>query len=158
GRAPAPGRGMPPHHRGGLLRHAGLSREPGGSRSASRPLPRLWPDHDLVGAVLAGAAARAAFAGHRQALDNPLASRLRRAEIAALALADADTGLALVDQQIEGRRLAIETCQDGMGLAAVVGLVIEEMEQKRHQLLLDLRRAAGCAIAQRTVQIGLAES
>ena len=44
-----------------------------------------------------------------------------------------------------------------MSLTAVMGLVIEEVNQERRQLLLDLHRAAGRAIAQRALEIRFAQ-
>src|SRR5436189_981774 len=83
------------------------------------------------------------------------ALRLRKA--AAPALGEADAGLALEDQQVEGRGLALEAGQQAMRLAAVMGLVVEEMQQQRHQRLLDLSRVAQRAIAHEPVEVGLAQ-
>src|SRR5579872_2080820 len=70
-------------------------------------------------------------------------------EIAALACQQAGAGFPLIDQQIEGRRLAGEPGQQAMGLAAMMGLMVEEMQQERRQPLFDLRRTPGAAIADR---------
>src|SRR5882724_1760592 len=78
-------------------------------------------------------------------------------EAAALALGEADAGLALEDQQVEGRSLAFEAGQQAVRLATVMGLVVEEMQQQRHQRLLDLSRVAQRAIAYQPVEVGLAE-
>src|SRR5215468_2667082 len=76
------------------------------------------------------------------------AGALRRAKITTLSLINADPGLALVDQKIERRRLANDARQDAMGLAAVVGLMVEEMQQNRGQILHNLGRATGRAIGE----------
>ena len=44
-----------------------------------------------------------------------------------------------------------------MRLAAVMRLVVEEMQQQRHQRLLDLSRVAQRAIAHEPVEVGLAQ-
>src|SRR5260370_26913760 len=83
---------------------------------------------------------------------------LRLREIAALALGDADAGLALKDEQVEGRRLAGQFGEQAMRLAAMMRLMIEEMEQQRREILLDLDRAARRPVAQGSGEIGLAEA
>src|SRR5690606_5927505 len=70
-------------------------------------------------------------------------------------------GLALQNQQIEARRLVV--AEDGgeqsMRLAAVMGLVIEKVIERRRQRLLDgFLRGGECLIAQRPRQLLLIES
>jgi hypothetical protein len=56
----------------------------------------------------------------------------------------------LENQQIEFRRLADQAGQQGMDLAAVVGLVIEPVRQRRGQLLLELLGRGDAAVFDRS--------
>src|SRR5712671_1087816 len=78
---------------------------------------------------------------------------LRRQKRAAAALDQARAGLALVNQEVERRRLAGDLSQEAMRLAAVMRLVIEEVQQQRRQQLLDLRGAARAAVADRACEV-----
>ena len=49
-------------------------------------------------------------------------------------------GQTLEKQQVELRRLTDQAGQDRMDLAAVMGLVVEPMRQRRRQFLLDFLR------------------
>jgi len=53
-------------------------------------------------------------------------------------------------QQIEFRRFADQTGQQRMDLAAVVGLVVEPVRQRRGQLLLELFRRRDAAVLDRS--------
>src|SRR5260221_8143456 len=83
---------------------------------------------------------------------------LRPREIAAPALGDANAGLALKNEQIEGRRLAGPLGEETMRLAAMVRLVAEEMQQQRREILLDLGRIARRAIADDPGKVGVVET
>lgn len=77
----------------------------------------------------------------------------------------------LVVEKIEFRRLGTEVGENAMGLAAVMGLVVEEMRERRCQLLFDrigqrdrlvadgageLRLVEAAHIAEDTLVLGLA--
>src|SRR5258708_32073859 len=67
-------------------------------------------------------------------------------------------GLALIGQQVEHEIAAAETAQHGMGLSAMVRLVIEEMIERRHQRLDELVGRAHTAIADTAGQAGVVEA
>jgi hypothetical protein len=64
-------------------------------------------------------------------------------------------GLALVDQEVEGGGGAGEPGQEAVGLAAVVGLVVEEVHQRRRQRLLDVARVRDRAVAEEPGKVGV---
>ena len=64
----------------------------------------------------------------------------------------ADPALALEDQQVERRSLTGQPGKQDVSLAAVMGLVVEEVDQQRREILLDLHRVARCAITDGRLQ------
>src|SRR5579884_3239315 len=74
-------------------------------------------------------------------------------------LSQSDAGLALIDDEVEGwRRLVADRGREqGMGLAAVMGLVVEEVVERKGERLLDILRTHEGAIADRGGQIRLVE-
>src|SRR3954453_11413180 len=67
-------------------------------------------------------------------------------------------GLALVDEEVERRRGAGQARQQAMRLAAVVGLVVEEMHQRRLQRLLDVAGIRDRAVAEAPGEVGIGEA
>src|SRR5579883_3385418 len=66
--------------------------------------------------------------------------------------------VALIDQQVEGRRLTRDLGQEAMRLATMMGLVIEEMQEQWRQMLLEVGGAPRAVIADRAREVSLRES
>ena len=67
-------------------------------------------------------------------------------------LCQADAGLPLEHDEVQRRCSPGEARQQGVNLSAMMGLVVEEMDQSRCQRLLEIGRIRNGAVAQQAVQ------
>ena len=81
-------------------------------------------------------------------------SRRRAADQAKACLELIKAGLALIEDQVERWRRVGDAREQAMRLPPVMGLVIEDMQERELQLLLDVVRIADGVVADCSVEVG----